>query len=198
MRNRLRLAGAVLAPLAAVTLAGCGLGVYDGFGPLRPTDNFHTIEPGEAYRSAQLDAQTLKLVVEVYGIATVINLRGDNTGENWYDNEKAALDELGVTLVDVRMSAHELPPRAELLKLYDAFQSARGPILIHCKGGADRTGAASAIWRMMMLGESRETAAARELSPLFGHFQAFTPEMDELVAMFQPDRDWILHDYPVN
>ncbi len=198
MRQRIRLAGVAMAVSAAVTLVGCGLGVYDGFTPLRPTDNFHVIEPGEAYRSAQLDAQTLKLVVETYGIATVINLRGDNTGQKWYDNEKAALDELGVRLVNVRMSAHALPPRAELLTLYDTFRTAEGPILVHCKGGADRSGAAAAIWRMMKLGESRDTAAAHELTPLYGHFQAFTPEMDELVAMFQPDRDWILNDYPVD
>jgi len=180
----------------ALATVGCGLGVFDNFAPLRPTDNFHVIEEGKAYRSAQLDASTLRLVVEALGIRTVVNLRGENEGEKWYDNEKAALDELGVTLVDIRMSARELPARAELLKLYDTFVGAEGPILIHCRGGADRTGAAAAIWRMVVMGEDKRTAA-RELCVCYGHFELATPEMDELVEMFQPSREWIENEYPV-
>jgi protein tyrosine/serine phosphatase len=175
---------------------GCGLGFDDGFAPLTPTDNFRVLEPGRAYRSGQVDADTMELLVNVFGIRTVINLRGENVGEPWYDNEKAVLDANEVELVDVRMSAHALPPRAELLKLYDAFLSVEEPILIHCSAGADRTGAASALWRMVVLGHEREDAAG-ELCVCYGHFEAFTPEMDELVRIFQPDRTWIEQQYPV-
>ena len=179
----------------AFALAGCGYGVYDNFAPLRLTDNFHVIEWGRAYRTAQLDAETLGLLVDLLGIRTVVNLRGENISEPWYDNERTLLDGKGVTLIDVRMSANELPRREELLKLYDAFLTAEEPILMHCQAGADRTGAAAAIWRMVVLGDSRE-AAARELCICYGHFEAVTPEMDELVRIFEPDRDWIEEEYP--
>lgn len=180
----------------ALAVTGCGFAVSDGFGPLRPTDNFRVVEKDRAYRSAQLDGASFEFVADMLGIRTVINLRGENEDEAWYQNEKAALEAAGVTMIDIRMSAHELPARAELLKLYDAFMTAEEPILIHCSAGADRTGAASAIWRMMKLGDSRE-AASSELAVRYGHFEFYTPEMDQLVAMFQPDRTWIEEEYPV-
>lgn len=185
----------LLFALLATAALGCGLGVYDSFAPLRPTDSFRAIEPGRAYRSAQLDVETLGLVIDLFDIRTVVNLRGENASEAWYVNEKAALDARGVELVDVRMSASALPPREELLKLYDTFLAAEEPILIHCQGGADRTGAAAAIWRMVVLGDERQEALG-ELCVCYGHFEFATPEMDELARIFQPDRQWIEEEYP--
>lgn len=187
-------AGALLGGLA--TLAGCGLGAEDGYAPLTLTDNFHAIKEGQAYRSGQLDDTTLELVLTDYELRTVINLRGENSGEDWYDAEKAICDALGVAHVDVRMSANALPPRERLLQLFDTFETAEYPILIHCQAGADRTGAAAVMWRMQILGDTREEAMV-ELSPAFGHFQFATPEMDILAGMFVADRDWILNEYPI-
>jgi protein tyrosine/serine phosphatase len=176
-------------------ITGCGLGAMDGYAPLTLTDNFRIIEEGRAYRSAQLDTESLKLVVAERGIRTVINLRGANPGTPWYDREKATAAELGIALVDVRMSAHALPSREVLLQLYDALTTAEEPILIHCQAGADRSGAAAAIWRMTVRGDARD-AALHELSPAYGHFRADTPEMDQLVEMYEPRREWIEATYP--
>ena len=90
-----------------------------------------------AYRSAQVDSETMKLLIDNVGIKTVINLRGANPDQKWYLNEKSACDEKGVSLVDIRWSARELPSPAELLEYYDAIQNAQEPILIHCKAGAE-------------------------------------------------------------
>jgi len=178
-----------------VVLAGCGLGELDDYPPLTVWDNFRIIADGQAYRSAQLDSTTLELVIEQYGIRTIINLRGEDDDALWYKRERTVAAEHGVTLVDIPMSAGRLPPRASLLRLYDTYRSAEYPILIHCKGGADRTGAAAAIWRMVMQGAPREIAAL-ELSPLYGHFAAAQPAMDRLVQIFEPRREWIETEYP--
>lgn len=191
MKTR-RLSSLILVTCAA--LAGCGYGQLDNYAPLTVFDNFRSIEEGRAYRSAQLDATTLNLVFDEHGIRTIVNLRGENEQDAWYRNERAAAEKAGVTLVDIRMSAGRLPSRDALLLLYDTFQTAEYPILIHCQSGADRTGAASAIWRMVVRGDTRE-AARVELSLVYGHFEARHPEMDQLVEMFQPDRDWIAHVY---
>lgn len=178
-----------------VLLPGCGLGASDNFPLPRPTDNIHPIVWGRAYRSAQVDETTLNLLVDVLGIKTVFNLRGENRDKDWYDREQALLEARGVALIDIRMSARSLPSGETLLQLYDGFLAAEEPILIHCNAGADRTGAAAVIWRMVVLGEPKETAS-RELSLFYGHFEPATPEMDRLVELFVPDRAWIEEEYP--
>lgn len=180
--------------VAAVVHFGCGLGELDNYAPLTVFDNFRVIDDPRAFRSAQLDSASLKLAFDTYAIRTVVNLRGENEDALWYRNERAASEGAGVALVDIRMSAGQLPSREALLLLYDTFQTAEHPILIHCQSGADRTGAAAAIWRMVVRGEPRQ-AAQQELSPLYGHFPARYPAMDELVRIFQPDREWIANDY---
>ncbi len=171
--------------------AGCegGIPVPAGAMPF----NFHVVADGRAYRSAQPTADSLASAIEQLGLRTVVNLRGENPDEAWWQQEQQVCESYGVTLVNIRMSAQSLPSREMLLLLYDTFVSAEYPILIHCRSGADRTGAAAAIWRMMQ-GESRE-AAMGELSPAYFHFALTTPAPDKLVSLFQPDRDWILNEY---
>ena len=179
--------------VALVRLASC-------FGPNAGLDqpygfaNFHTIAEGMAYRSAQPDENLLRAVIGEFGIRTVINLRGENPEEAWWQVEQRVCDDLSVELINIPMSAFHLPAPAVLLALYEVLTSAEHPIWIHCMAGADRTGAAAAIWCMGVLGQSRQEAS-QQLSPTYGHIAVFTPAMDYLVAIFQPDPDWILQEY---
>lgn len=161
---------------------------------LNTLDNFHMIVSGRAYRSGQLTPEKLHYVCQTFGIKTVVNLRGANPTESWYGDEKAMCDALGVKLVDISWSARHLPPRDRLLQYFDTIKAESAPLLIHCSAGSDRTGAASAIWRMTIAGDDRP-AASKELSIRYGHFSAATPKMDDLVAMFQPRREWIEQEY---
>lgn len=161
---------------------------------LSPLDNFHTIAEGRAYRSAQLSPDKLTYVCRTYGIATVVNLRGPNPRHSWYQQQRDACERAGVELVDIAWSANHLPPRDKLLAFYDAITTCRGPFLFHCSAGADRSGAAAAVYRMVVLGHDRRSAAT-ELSMRYGHFRVATPRMDELVEMFEPRREWIESEY---
>jgi protein tyrosine phosphatase (PTP) superfamily phosphohydrolase (DUF442 family) len=193
--RRLRL-GMIVA-LGAVGALGVSLGVIlpacigdDPLIELPLPPNLHAVEPGRVYRSAQPTGGQLEAVVQKYGIRTVVNLRGLNTGKHWYDEEEEACRSLGVTLVNHAMSAKSLPSPELLGQVVETLKTADYPILMHCSGGADRTGAVAAIYRMMVLGEEKADAI-RELSEDYLHFRWYAPCMDRLAELYEPEPDWI-------
>lgn len=130
--------------------------------------NVATIVPGEAYRAGQLGPAQIAALHREMGIASVINLRGRHQGSSWYDAERAAADRLGIAHYDFPMSARrELSP-SDAEALIALMRTAPKPVLIHCEGGADRTGLAAALYVAAIAGG---TAAEAEwhLSPIFGH-----------------------------
>ncbi|WP_298357035.1 dual specificity protein phosphatase family protein [Rhodoblastus sp.] len=159
---------------------------------LHVTGNVHVVEPGALYRSAQLDGPGLDAIINKYAIRTVINLRGPNKGQSWYDDEIAESRKDGVSHIDIRMSARSKPAASTIKELLAALRSAPKPILIHCKDGADRTGLAAALYEFLIAGQPRE-AAARQLSFRYGHFPwlgsataAMDQSFDEIVAGDSP------------
>lgn len=64
---------------------------------LQLVGNVHVVEDGVLYRSAQLNEGKLSDVISTYGIKSVINLRGENRGLQWYDDEIKVSRALGVT-----------------------------------------------------------------------------------------------------
>ena len=130
--------------------------------------NFHSITPGEAYRSAQLDQDELVHYIGKYQIRSVINLRGENDAERWYTVETAMCRNLGVRHYDLGLTAYAMPTALEIRELLRLFSIAPRPVLIHCKAGADRSGLAAAIWKMTIDG-SPKSVAMKQLSLRFGH-----------------------------
>lgn len=131
-------------------------------------DNFRAITEGEAYRSAQLSGERLSFYIQRHGIKSVINLRDAHPGEAWYDSEVAACEALGVKHYDVRMRSYQRPKDWQVQELMEVFATAPRPVLIHCQAGADRTGLASAMWKVYVDRESKE-AAKGQISLLYGH-----------------------------
>jgi len=156
--------------------------------------NFHDVKEGVLYRSAQPSGKELFLAVREYNIRSVINLRGAQPGESWYDIEKAVSDKLGLQRVDIAMSAVRLPHRDDLIRLLDAFKELPRPILIHCKAGADRTGEAAAIFAMEYLHWSRRKAAG-QLHPYYGHIPDFTPAKTYFIREVYQGEDWARNTY---
>jgi protein tyrosine/serine phosphatase len=156
--------------MARVRQAGLALSVAVGgfFGLLQLGGNFHPVVPGELFRAAQVTPQRLAHYVREHGIRTVVNLRGAYPGDGWYDSEVAAAAALGVGHVDFHMSAKVELDEARAAALIALMRDAPKPALIHCMGGADRTGLAAALYVAAVSGGTEEEAEA-QLSPRFGH-----------------------------
>ncbi|MDO5641804.1 MAG: tyrosine-protein phosphatase [Paracoccus sp. (in: a-proteobacteria)] len=144
------------------------LGSLGYLGYLRVSGNFHEVSTGQVYRAAQMDGQKLVRWQRQHGIASVLNLRGQNDGADWYETEKAVTDRLGITHINFRMSASRELTADEARELIRIMRDAPKPLLIHCMAGADRTGLAAALYVAGIDGGS-ESAAERHLSPLYGH-----------------------------
>lgn len=137
-------------------------------GGLHLNDNFHEVLPDKLYRSGQLEPGELTEVSQKYGIKSVLNLRGDNTGADWYDNEVAEAHASGVKHLNFRMSAKRELTSSQTMELIAIMRDAPKPLLIHCQGGADRSGLAAALY-MSAINKSEPSKADTQLSLFYGH-----------------------------
>lgn len=116
--------------------------------------NLHRLSP-HLYRSAQPDAAGMR-ELEKHGVKTVINLRDFNE-----DDKEARGTKLRLRNVDMNAWRIKDEEVAQVLALLRKKKD--GPFLIHCQHGADRTGVACAMFRLVEQGWSREDAI-RELT----------------------------------
>lgn len=157
--------------------------------------NFHEVDPGKFYRSAQLSKSQFKKYIQKHGIKTVINLRGENIGDDWYDEEMEAMQEIGnIQHHDIKMSASRLPHAEDLAKLLHAYRDAPRPILVHCKAGVDRTGEASAIYLQEYMGKSKKDSL-KMLSLRYGYFKKFKPAKHYFIDKLYKGEQWALTQY---
>lgn len=173
---------AAILALALLALGGAYLGA------IHLTGNFATVVPGEVYRSGQPTAKQISEYVAAYGIRTIINLRGANVGNTWYDAEISEVHRLNLNHVNFRMSAQQELTLSEAQTLIHLMEKASKPILIHCQGGSDRTGLAAALY-LAAIRKADERTAKGQLSIRFGHFSLpFIPEyaMDRTFEAVKP------------
>lgn len=145
--------------------------------------NFHTVEPGKFYRCKQVSPQKLQDYIKRFGIKTIINLRGTNENQKWWQAEKALATRYNVLHIDINLSADKYPTLKELTKLIETFKIAPQPILVHCRAGADRTGLAAALWVIEKMNGNKHLAL-KQLSTSFGHLKTIHPKMSKFIDMW--------------
>jgi len=131
--------------------------------------NIHTVVSKEVYRSAQLPPSRLRHLIQSAHIRTVINLRGANPGYRWYQDEREVSRVMGVKHYDIRLDSQQLPSPKQLRRLIHLFQTAPMPILLHCQGGADRTGFASSMYILL---KGNSIAKAKRAYSWFYHVKS--------------------------
>ena len=126
--------------LIAIALPMVALAVSQPDGVL----NFQKVDD-HVYRGAQPTEQGFKNLAKL-GIKTVVDLRqpGDLS---W--NEEKIVRAAGMEYVTVPMNGMETPSNEKVVKVLALLEDAStGPVFVHCKRGADRTGAVIACYRM--------------------------------------------------
>jgi protein tyrosine phosphatase (PTP) superfamily phosphohydrolase (DUF442 family) len=156
-------------------------------------DNFHTVERGALYRSRQLGPKKLTQYVKKYGIRTIVNLRGRNEFSSWWKKELSMADSLGVMFFNISMNSRVLTSKEDLIKLFTLYENAPKPILIHCFGGADRTGEAAALWVLDQQNKSKHKAC-KQFSMWFGYFKSRRPAKKFLIKLWK-GRSWLENSY---
>lgn len=113
------------------------------------------------------------------GIKTVINFREEN-------DEKALVESLGMKSIHIPLSASAGVPDTAIRRFFDIVRDPSAyPIFIHCRRGADRTGAMAGFYRVEFQGWQGKTAAkeARDIG-----MRWWWRNLKSQIENFNPDR----------
>jgi protein tyrosine/serine phosphatase len=172
--------------LSLVAFFTLSLAMADDAAPARPAEwaqsveskyNLYQMSP-TLYRSALPDAGVVPLL-EKLKVETVITFLPE-TDDNW-------LSAPGIDKVQLPYRTNHVDD-AQVIKALRAIQTAeaKGPVLMHCKHGSDRTGLMAAMYRVVVQGWSKEDALNEMTQGGFGDSTHFK---DGVRYMMQADVD---------
>ena len=175
---------AVLLICAGVSAALLLCAVLDAF---LEDDNFRVVDQ-DLFRSGQLRADEWSESYVEHPYRSVLNLRGANQGQPWYEAEIGFAAEHALQHFDFAISARRVPTDLQMQEIVAIVRAAPKPLLIHCNFGSDRSGLISALYEYSVLGK-RPDQAAGQLSLWYGHFPWFNKSaaMDVAFARFVAD-----------
>jgi len=106
--------------------------------------NFHTVNE-RLYRGAQPTIEGFQNLAKL-GVKTVIDLR--EAGERSLAEQKV-VQAAGMRYVSVPMAGFQAPTASQIAKVFALFHDiSAGPVFVHCRRGADRTGTVVACYRI--------------------------------------------------
>jgi tyrosine-protein phosphatase SIW14 len=106
--------------------------------------NFRQVD-SRVFRGGQPDQSGFAYLASI-GVKTIIDLRAPGQRSSWEDQTVTAL---GMKYVSVPMTGLEPPTAAQISSILALLEGgAAGAVFVHCKRGADRTGAVIAAYRI--------------------------------------------------
>ncbi len=145
--------------------------------PVEKDYNLYQMSP-TLYRSSLPDGAAVPLLTKLR-IGTVINFLPES--------DKRWLSTPGIEQVQLPYRTNHVDD-ADILRALRAIQAAeaKGPVLMHCKHGSDRTGLVAAMYRVVVQGWSKEDALNEMTEGGFGDSHHFK---DGVRYMMQADVD---------
>ena len=128
---------------AAVLFIAIGLPIMAADAPQGVT-NFQQVSD-HLYRGAQPTSDGFKSLSKL-GVKTIVDLRESGSRAR---EEQKLVESLGMRYVNVPLAGFSAPTEDEVLKVQALFEDGSpGPVFVHCRRGADRTGTMVAIYRI--------------------------------------------------
>lgn len=172
--------------LLVVFVAGGAVAIKYGRHHVFPK-RFAEVVPGCLYRSGQLERRPLQDVIDRYHLRTILVLLNDEADDADAQAEKAIAAEKGIQLVRIGMPGNGVA-EFDLLEQAAAVlaDAKRYPVLVHCAGGVNRTGAVYAVWRMKYQGWDVERALAEAVQQ--GSSPSDNPALQEHLRRYYRER----------
>ena len=145
-----------------IVLLAVGLPAYAGSVP--GIKNFDRVD-AHVYRGGQPTGEGFRYLAGL-GVKTVIDLREPGGRAKAEEHEVTAM---GMKYVNVPMSGLTPPSAAEITRILAILEDAAGSTFVHCRRGADRTGAVIAAYHI----DRDKWDNARALEDARAHRMAF-------------------------
>jgi len=152
------------------------------------------VDSGNFYRSGQLSSEELNKLINLHGLRTVINLRGEHPGQKWFDDEFNLTESKQIHFISLDFELKQIPHRRTLINYLDALATAPRPILIHCDNGVERTGEAAAIYQMVVQGKSK-AEAMQMLSKKYYYSESDDPSKKYFIEQVWQNEIWARNSY---
>ncbi len=115
-----------------------------GQSPREGIKNFYQVDE-HVYRGGQPSKEGFEYLTKL-GVKTVINLR---EADRRSEEEQRLVTSAGMKYINVPMTGLQAPTDADTSKILSILEDqSTGPVFVHCKRGADRTGAVIAAYRI--------------------------------------------------
>jgi protein-tyrosine phosphatase len=154
-----------------------GLPVFAGDVP--GIKNFDKVD-GHVYRGAQPSEDGFRYLAKI-GVKSVIDLR---EADGRSEAERRSVTAAGMNYINVPMTGLTPPSQAEITKILSVMEDeTSGPVFVHCKRGADRTGAVIAAYHI----DHDKWANDRALKDAMAHHMSFFQfPRQNFIKSFQP------------
>ena len=171
----------------AAIIAGMGvLGgffVVNGVIPNLVPKNFDVVEPGKVYRSGELTSGAMERVIQDNDIALVIDLGAHHTGSDGAKREARTVEVLGVERILLPLFGDGTGDPNRYVEALRRMREADGAVLVHCAAGAQRTGVAIALYRMIEDGWLMDEALAE--AQKYGYDPADNPKLRAYIEQWK-------------